>query len=112
MDLTDRNPLEPPDGERAQRIRERAYHLWEADGCPENRAEEYWERAETLTRMEEAPHAGEMPNPASLPGADPNAPQVVEEAFLQENLGEFPDRLSDQGEHPQTPSRKNLRSEK
>ena len=27
------------------RIRERAYHLWEADGSPEGRAQEYWERA-------------------------------------------------------------------
>jgi hypothetical protein len=103
------NPLEPYDEATAQRIRERAYHLWEADGRPENRAEEYWERAETLTRMEEAPHAGELPNPASLPGADPErAGIVVDEAELEENLGEFPGRFTDQGEAKPTPSRKNL----
>jgi hypothetical protein len=28
-----------------QAIRERAYCLWEQDGCPEGRAEEYWHRA-------------------------------------------------------------------
>jgi hypothetical protein len=28
-----------------QAVRERAYELWEQDGCPENRAEEYWHRA-------------------------------------------------------------------
>jgi hypothetical protein len=99
------NPLEPYDEATAQRIRERAYHLWEADGCPENRAEEYWERAETLTRMEEAPHAGELPNPATLPGADPNRTEIVDEAALQENLGEFPDRFSDQGDRQPTPRR-------
>ena len=110
MELSDRNPLEPLDEELAQRIRERAYHLWEADGCPEGQAQEYWDRAETLTRMEEAPHAGELPNPASLPGADPNAPDVIDEASIQENLGEFPDRFSDQGERAQTPSRKNLKA--
>ena len=26
-------------------VRERAYALWEQDGCPESRAEEYWYRA-------------------------------------------------------------------
>jgi hypothetical protein len=28
-----------------QAVRERAYLLWEKDGCPEGRAEEYWQRA-------------------------------------------------------------------
>ena len=28
-----------------QAVRERAYLLWENDGCPEGRAEEYWHRA-------------------------------------------------------------------
>jgi hypothetical protein len=111
MEDIDRNPLEPPDEAQAQRIRERAYHLWEADGCPENQAEDYWERAETLTRMEEAPHAGELPNPATVPGADPNRTQIIEEASIQENLGEFPDRFSDQGDRPQTPSKKNIKVE-
>ncbi len=32
--------------ERAeQRIRERAYLLWQQEGCPEGRADEYWHRA-------------------------------------------------------------------
>jgi hypothetical protein len=28
-----------------QAVRERAYALWEKDGCPEGRAEEFWHRA-------------------------------------------------------------------
>ncbi len=28
-----------------QRIRERAYFLWQQEGCPKNRAEEHWHRA-------------------------------------------------------------------
>jgi hypothetical protein len=36
----------PTDSEH--HIRERAYHLWEADGCPEGRAQEYWARAKAL----------------------------------------------------------------
>jgi hypothetical protein len=101
------NPLAPPDAALLQHIRERAYHLWEADGRPEGQAEVYWERAEILTRMEQAPHAGELPNPATQPGADPSRTQIVEEASIQENLGEFPDRLSDQGEREATPRRRN-----
>ncbi len=99
------NPLAPMDEAQAQRIRERAYHLWEADGCPDHQDQEYWDRAETLTRMEEAPQAGTLPNPATQPGADPERTQPVEEAFLQENLGEFPDRFSDQGDRQPTPRR-------
>jgi len=38
MDETDKTAIE-------QRIREHAYSLWEADGRPDGRAEEYWKRA-------------------------------------------------------------------
>ena len=33
-----------------QRIRERAYLLWQQEGCPENRADEHWHRACELER--------------------------------------------------------------
>jgi hypothetical protein len=32
--------------ELEQQIRERAYHLWMADGCPEGEADRYWLTAE------------------------------------------------------------------
>ena len=35
------------------RIRERAYHLWQADGRPDGRAEEYWERAKASENDED-----------------------------------------------------------
>ena len=95
------NPLEP-DPERDQRIRERAYFLWEADGRPPGSDLEYWERARELEGMTIIPLAVQLAVPSP---DDPAfiAGQAVEEASIQENLGEFPDRLSDQGEHPQTP---------
>jgi hypothetical protein len=40
--------------ERTNRIRERAYHLWESDGRPEGREQEYWERAEAMIGKEES----------------------------------------------------------
>ncbi len=101
------NPLDDSDEGRQQRIRERAYHLWEADGSPHGRHDEYWERAQELMGMEESAGAAQLPNPASLPGADPARVQIVEEASIQDNLGEFPDRFSDQGERRLTPAKAN-----
>jgi len=94
------NPLEDTP-EREARIRERAYFLWEADGCPQGRAEEFWERARELIGFEESAGAGLLPNPATQDEPIPGV--TVEEADIQENLGEFPDRFTDQGDREQTP---------
>ena len=77
-----------------QRIRMRAYHLWEESGRPEGQDLEFWERARELDGMASNPQAGLLPI---------DLPERVDEAELEENLGEFPDRLSDQGEHRSAP---------
>ena len=41
--------------ELEERVRERAYFLWEREGRPEGRAEEYWRRAAELEAAEAAP---------------------------------------------------------
>jgi len=94
------NPLQSTP-ERDSRIRKRAYHLWEADGEPHGRDQEFWERAEFLIGIEDSAGAGLLPNPQTSPDAVASPP--VEEAEIQENYGEFPGRLTDQGERPQTP---------
>lgn len=102
------NPLDEQDEAYQHRIRERAYHLWEAEGKPHGHDQEYWERARELVDMEESGNSGQLPNPgteATTPFSGP-----VEEAVLEENLGEFPDRSADQGEHAQTPSLKRRRA--
>jgi hypothetical protein len=86
-----------------QRIRERAYHLWEADGRPHGQELEYWERARELIGMESNPTAGQIPVPDHAPPTGPTG-EPIEEAELMENLGEFPDRLVDQGEHETAPA--------
>ena len=96
------NPLEDNPA-REERIRERAYELWQADGGPHGNDLEYWERARELVGMEDSKQVAQVAVPdksdlAVIIG------QPVEEASIQENLGEFPDRLSDQGEHPSVPS--------
>jgi len=97
------NPLDMTP-EREQRIRERAYHLWEVDGRPHGRDLEFWERARELVGMEESAGAGLIPNPQTHPSPNEVAPGIkVEEAEIQENYGEFPGRMTDQGEREQTP---------
>lgn len=95
------NPLEP-DAAREQRIRERAYHLWEQEGRPHGRDRDFWERARALIAIEDNPGAARLANPET----HPESPREtgVEEAEIQKNLGEFPDRLADQGEVQQTPT--------
>jgi hypothetical protein len=90
-----------------QRIAQRAYHLWEQDGRPDGRAEEYWERARFLIGIEENSDAGMLPNPSIPTVQNPQGvaqPGVVGEPLREavENLGEFPG-LADQGEKAQAP---------
>ncbi len=99
--MTD-NPLDD-DQRRQQRVSERAYHLWKSEGELHGHDQEYWERAEELIGMEDSAGSGQLPNPMSVPGNDPSRPPMVEEASIQENLGEFPGQ-TDQGDHLHTPS--------
>jgi hypothetical protein len=90
------NPLDDSDETRLQRIRERAYHLWEQEGRPEGRDVDYWERARELVGMEESPSAGQITVRRDIP----------EEASIQENQGEFPGRFTDQGDQQAVPTKK------
>jgi hypothetical protein len=94
------NPFDDSPTHKA-RIRERAYHLWDQDGRPHGRAEEFWERARELIGMEDSAGAGLLPNPQTAGELMPGV--VVDEAELQENLGEFPSLMTDQGDRAQTP---------
>jgi hypothetical protein len=46
---------DPGNADQEQRIRERAYRLWEADGSPEGKAEHYWYQAQELIESAEKP---------------------------------------------------------
>jgi hypothetical protein len=104
------NPLKF-DPARDELIRQRAYHMWEDEGRPEGRAVEFWERAAELVLMEESGNPGQLPNPIAE-GRDPSAPERVEEAAIQENLGEFPGQLTDQGDVEPTPRPRKSRAKK
>ena len=88
-------------------ISDRAYHLWEQDGRPDGRADEYWERARFLIGIAENPDSGTLPNPSIPTVQNPNGTAPVGEPAeplreAVENLGEFPGR-TDQGEKAQAP---------
>jgi hypothetical protein len=99
-------PSEP----HLQRIRLRAYHLWESEGRPIGRSAEYWERAQELDALE-YDHPEQIPTP--MPGHSRQTPEgtLIEEAALQENLGEFPTRFTDQGDTMPTPESREIARE-
>lgn len=88
------------------RIRRRAYHLWEDDGKPHGRDAEFWERARELIAIEDNPNAGQLPNPMTQGDGKPGPEQPVEPIEAVENQGEFPDRFTDQGERQMAPKRR------
>ncbi len=95
------NPLEMTP-KRAAQIEERARKLWDEAGQAGDHAD-FMERADELVRMEMAGPTGQLPvdelHAGPLPGV------IVDEAKLQENLGEFPGARggADQGDDRGTP---------
>jgi hypothetical protein len=87
--------------DREDKIRKRAYHLWIDEGMPEGRESAHWELASELVAIEENADTMLLPNPLK-PGEETAPDEVAEEAFLMENLGEFP-TLTDQGEEETSP---------
>lgn len=86
-----------------RRIHAHAMRMWRADGAPKGREAEYLERARELAAITDNPTAGLLPNPMTQHGGAIPPVEPVEEAELEENLGEFPGRLTDQGDRPPTP---------
>lgn len=78
-----------PDGDE-ERIRQKAYALWEAEGQPHGRADAHWVMAREMVAIEDS-YASTL-----LPVAQ-TAGDSVESGIALENQGEFPG-LADQGE--------------
>lgn len=86
-----------------RKIRAHGLRMWRADGAPKGREAEYLERARELQAITDNPTAGLLPNPMTQRGGAIPPAEPVEEAAIEENLGKFPGRLTDQGDHPPTP---------
>jgi hypothetical protein len=90
-----RNPLSV-DPDHENRVRERAYLLWESDGKPHGRDVEYWERARQLIGTEDSAGGALPSNSANT--EDPPRKAGVGDVAIKRSLGESPRRPADQGE--------------
>jgi len=95
--------MSDPDQPHDEAIRIRAHRLWLADGAPVGREDDYLERARELQGIEDNPDAGQLPNPMTVHHGEIPPAQPIEEAAIEDNLGEFPSRLTDEGDRRQTP---------
>ena len=86
----------------AERIRLRAYRLWEQEGRPEGREGVHWDQASELVAIEDNYRLTTRP----VPSSDDLGPtgEPIEPSKIMENLGEFP-TLTDQGEEQTFPER-------
>lgn len=103
------NPLDPsPSDVKAVEAQARA--LWQENGSPAGGPSAFIEQADALVRMRGAGPTGQLDNPMLHPDKVPG--QIIEEASIQANLGEFPggSSMADQGEARETPmTREELR---
>lgn len=76
------------EADRDDKIRARAYQLWEEEGRPEGRAEQHWYTARESLAVEESYETTYLPIDTGM------GPEPIE---ALENAGEFP-TLTDQGE--------------
>jgi hypothetical protein len=85
-----------------ERIRRRAYQLWQEEGCPEGRSDAHWDKAAELIAIEDNQKHTTRPVRDTVPLSPTGEP--VEPLSAIENAGEFP-TLTDQGEQ-EMPKRK------
>ena len=99
-----------PSAAHLLRIRTRAHRLWQSEGRQKGQMAACLERARELDALEfDCPVL--LPNPMADPTASSAYSVVVDEAALQENLGEFPTSYSDQGNKMATPESREIARE-
>jgi DUF2934 family protein len=59
-DQSERLPEHVVNAQKELRIREKAYQLWEADGSPPGKPDEYWHRAREIVESELKTARGEI----------------------------------------------------
>ena len=86
-----------------KRVRERAYKLWQEEGCPQGREKEHWDQARELVAIEDNIDLTLKP----VPSADEIGPygEPVEPLAPAQNSGDTP-TIVDQGEEETIPHRR------
>ena len=88
-----------------ERIRGRAYHLWQEDGCPDGQDQRHWEKARMLIAIEDGQSLATKPNPVAQGEDRARRDQPVEPLAAVAAQGDVPG-LTDQGERPAYPTRR------
>jgi hypothetical protein len=88
-----------------ERVRKRAYRLWQEEGCPEGRADAHWDKARELVAIEDNQKGTLRPVSSGTQGP---SGEPIEPIEAVENAGEFP-TLTDQGEEQSHPKRRRAR---
>jgi len=76
-----------------ERVRAKAHELWIEEGKPEGQAAAHWEKARTLVAIED--------DRTSLMPVTQSRSEPLE---IQDNLGQVPGALTDQGDRQQVPN--------
>lgn len=87
-----------------KRVRERAYKLWQEEGCPHGRAAVHWEKARELVAIEDNLELTLKSIPKATKEVGPYG-EPVEPLVPAENAGDAP-TLVDQGEEETIPHRR------
>jgi len=71
-----------------ERVKRRAYEIWEREGCPEGREADHWALAKEEIAIEDNQNQALLPNPSQ--GGDDTVvhPEPVEPLLAAESLGE------------------------
>ena len=91
-----------------KRVRDRAYKLWQEEGCPEGREDVHWEKARELIAIEDNFDVTLKP----IPQPEDVGPygEPVEPLGPAKNTGESP-TMVDQGEEETIPHRRTDQSD-
>ena len=71
-----------------ERVKQRAYEIWQREGCPEGREADHWALAKEEIAIEDNQNQALLPNPSE--GGDDTVvhPEPVEPLLAAESLGE------------------------
>jgi hypothetical protein len=87
------------------RVRKRAYQLWQQEGCPPGRENDHWDKARELVAIEENQKFATIPVRKSAANIGPMGEPIEPLLAAENSIGELP-TLTDQGEEQPVPKRR------
>jgi hypothetical protein len=92
-----------------QRVKQRAYEIWQREGCPDGRDAEHWALAKEEIAIEDNQSQALLPNPSEGPDDTVVHPEPVEPLLAAESLPEGSGGPTNQTEEQPLPKRTRTR---